>query len=139
MSVKRRYLFLGGVLGLFSPLTGCGFLGPTEDDVNVAIKRAPGVTGADIHHGQAGSFRSKISGTVALDVTTDELHDAFDEVWRRGVEVLHRLYDGDRGIRVADVIASNAVDATVSSRDLVELGESRHPTLGHFYDHYGIA
>ncbi|MFC7466308.1 hypothetical protein [Brachybacterium sp. GCM10030252] len=133
----RRYLVLGGAVGLFSLLTGCRLLRPAGSSVVEAMESAPGVTGAEINFGPGGGLRSHISGTITLGVTSEALHDAFDEAWRRGVEALHRRYDGERGILVDAIFGEGADGAEVTSTDLVELGRSRHATLGHFYDHYG--
>lgn len=127
-------------MGLLSLLAGCAMFrpGPTKDDVTAAIESAPEVSGTGLSYGPGGGLGTHISGHIALTADDAELRDAFEEAWRRGVEVLHRMYDGDRGVLVADVVGESSGGATVSSRDLVELGDSKQPTLGHFYDHYGI-
>ena len=137
--MNRRIALTGCAMGLVSMLTGCGLLRPGKQSVADAIEGAPEVTGAKIGFGPGGGLGTQISGSITLDVSADELHDAFDDAWGRGVEVLYRVYDGKRGALVADVVGKNLEEVTVSSRDLVELGASKHPTLGHFYDHYGIS
>ena len=139
--MNRRIALTGGAMGLVSILTGCGLLRPGTQTVEDAIKSAPAVTGADINFGPGGGLGSLISGSITLDVAADQLHDAFDEAWGLGVEVLHRKYDGDRGIRVAKVAGTGSDGSEISATDLVrdDLGESRSATLGHFYDRYGIS
>lgn len=82
---------------------------------------------------------SLISGSIELDVVADQLRDAFDEAWGLGVEVLHRRYGGDRGIQVAKVAGTGSDGSEVTATELVDLGESKFATLGHFYDHYGVS
>ncbi|MGO3288581.1 MULTISPECIES: hypothetical protein [unclassified Brachybacterium] len=137
--MNRRIALAGGAMGLVSMLTGCGVLRPGKQAVEDAIEGAPAVTGAEISFGAGGGLGSLISGSIELDVAADQLRDAFDEAWGLGVEVLHRRYGGDRGIKVAKVAGIGSEGAEVTATELVDLGESTFATLGHFYDHYGIS
>lgn len=137
--MTRRIALGSAAAGLISLLSGCGILRPSQESVEDAIASAPSVLSAEIHSGPGGGLGTQISGTVELDVTEEALHDAFDEAWRRGIEVLHKRYEGDRGIQVAEVAGVGSDGSEVTATELVDLGESKFATLGHFYDHYGIS
>lgn len=125
-------------MGLVSLLTACGLLRPGSDAVIDAIESAPGVTDVRINIGPGGGLATRIDGKITLDVPADELRDAFEEAWGRGVKVLHRRYDGDRGIGTS-ATGVGRDGAEISSTELIDLGASKFSTLGHFYDHYGIS
>lgn len=125
-------------MGLFSLLTGCGESRPDIDDVNSAIAEAPGVTASELSAGPGGGLGAGLMGTIEFDVPAEDLTEALDEAWRRGIEVVHRMDEGARG-RLVQGVSGVAADGTeIFVADLVDLGESKALTVGHFYDHYGI-
>ncbi len=125
-------------MGLFSLLTGCGASRPDIDDVNAAIAEAPGVTASELSAGPGGGLGAGLMGTIEFDVPVEELTAALEEAWRRGIEVVHRMDDGARGRQVQGVSGTVADGTEVYVAELVDLGESKALTVGHFYDHYGI-
>lgn len=139
MHMTRRIVLGGAATGLVSLLTGCGFLRPGKEAVVDAIMDAPSVLGAEINFGPGGGLASLITGHIDLDVAGDALRDAFEEAFGRGVEVLHRRFEGDRGVAFGKFVGNGTDGSEFSLRDLVDLGASRSPTLGRFYDHYGIS
>lgn len=138
MALRRRHVLVAGAMGLFSLVTGCsGFSKPGWSDVNREIQSPPGVTGADIIGGPGGGLGTTVSGTITLDVTADELPDAFEEAWRRGVEVIHEMFDPGQAIDVA--VRGVISDGTeIPAYELLEHEEPVPTTMSHFYEHYGI-
>lgn len=125
-------------MSLLGLLTGCGLGRPGASDVAAAIEDAPGVTHAEVSLGAGGGSRSVITAAISTDVGADELRATAEDAWGRGVGVLHRMYDGERGHEVGAVTATAADGTEFSLRDLIDLGASKAPTLGHYYDHYGV-
>lgn len=138
MTAGRRHVLIGGTVGLFSMLTGCGFLRPGMGAVNDAIEDAPGVVRSDLSRGPGGGLGEGLMGTITFDVPPEELPDSLDAAWGRGVEVIHRMDDGERGIPVNGVHGVTGDGTTVHVEELVDIGSSTGPVMGHFYDHYGI-
>lgn len=132
--MRRRHVMAAAGLALTGVLGACR---PGASGVVSAIEAAPSVTSAEVALGSGGGLRSVISATITTDAGADELPDIAEEAWRRGVEALHDMYDGDRGREVGSVVASGRDGASFSLADLLEL-DGGVATLGHYYDHYGV-
>lgn len=139
MRVDRRDILVAGAVGLATLLSGCIFSSkPGYDKVNSEIASAPGVTEAEISGGPGGGLGTTISGTIALDVTTEELRNAFEEAWGRGVAVLHQMFEPGASV-VVEAVRGVLPDGTeIFASELVDLGDSNALTMKHFYEHYGI-
>ena len=139
MPLRRRLFIASSATGLISLLAGCsGSFKPGWSDVNREIQSAPGVTGADIKGGPGGGLGTTVSGTITLDVTADELRDAFEEAWRRGVEVIHEMFDPGQAIDVA--VRGVISDGTeIPAYELLGHEEPMPTTMSHYYEHYGIS
>lgn len=139
MAADRRHVLAGGTVGLIAMLTGCGFLRPGMGAVNEAIEDAPGVVGSDLTRGPGGGLGEELIGTITFDVPPEELLTALEEAWGRGVKVIHRMADGDRDIPVNGVHGVTGDGTKVFVEELVDIGSSAGPVMGHFYDHYGVS
>lgn len=125
-------------MGLLAMLTGCGFLKPGMGAVNEAAEGAPGVVTADLSRGPGGGLGDGLMGSITFNVPPEELRDALEEAWGRAVEVIHRMDDGERGVPVNGVHGVAEDGTTVYVAELVDIGSSTGPVMGHFYDHYGV-
>ncbi|PMC75079.1 MULTISPECIES: hypothetical protein [unclassified Brachybacterium] len=124
-------------MGVLSLLTGCGFLRPSIGAVEEAIMDAPGVTAVDLTIGPGGGLGNNVSGRITFSVSADELPDALDEAWRRGVEVIHRM-DKNAARWPADGVVGVTDGAEMPVGELLDTSENSWVSMGRFFELYGL-
>lgn len=141
MATPRRHVITAGAMGLTWLLTGCALISSRSgpDAVNAAIKKAPGVTDAQITFGPGGGLGEAPQGTISFDVPGDKLRGAFDEAWRRGIEVIHEMDQGSRDRRVTSVDGVASDGTTMRAYELLGAHHASDSWVGDYYDHYGLA
>lgn len=127
-------------MSLISLLTGCGLISsrPGPAAVNAAIEEAPGVTDSTITFGPGGGLGADARGTITIDVPGGRLRDAFDEAWKRGIQVIYEMDQGSRDRRVTSVDAVASDGTTMRAHELLGDRGSPDSWAGDYYDHYGI-